>query len=213
MKRIVLLLAIVLLSISCLQAQTWGEWFKQKKTQLKYLGEQIAALKVYGDYVKKGYNIAHGGLETINKFKRGEFDLHNKYFNSLAEVSPTVRRYVKIAQAIELQKEIITIYQECYRETRKSKWHYGNDVEYVGSVFGNVLNLCSSTLDGLITVATSGKLELTERERISRIDILYEDMQRHYTFARQFSEEVRMIGKSRMQESDDAKIVTKMIKE
>ena len=48
-----------------LKAQTPDEWFKQKETQIKYLLEQIVALKSYGDMVNKGYNIAQNGLATI----------------------------------------------------------------------------------------------------------------------------------------------------
>ncbi len=64
MKTILLVIATVLLFQSA-NAQTWDEWFKQKKTQKKYLVQQIAALRVYLDYLKKGYTVVHNGLNTI----------------------------------------------------------------------------------------------------------------------------------------------------
>ena len=48
-------------SFQAAKAQTFAEWFQQKKTQIKYLTEQIAALEQYGNYVKQGYRIAQGG--------------------------------------------------------------------------------------------------------------------------------------------------------
>ncbi|ULT42931.1 conjugal transfer protein TraI [Niabella defluvii] len=72
MKKILLFLLLVVSAGSNLQAQTFAEWFQQKKTQKKYLLQQIAALQVYIGYAKKGYNIAKDGLNTIGGFTRGE---------------------------------------------------------------------------------------------------------------------------------------------
>jgi hypothetical protein len=86
------LFIIMLCSMSCYtsiaQTPNWNEWFRQKKTQLKYLAEQIAALKVYLEYLKKGYDVAQKGLSTIELIKSGSFSLHKDYFNSLKQVSP-----------------------------------------------------------------------------------------------------------------------------
>ncbi|MCH5688762.1 conjugal transfer protein TraI [Niabella sp. W65] len=53
MKKILLFLLLVVSAGSNLQAQTFAEWFQQKKTQKKYLLQQIAALQVYIGYAKK----------------------------------------------------------------------------------------------------------------------------------------------------------------
>jgi hypothetical protein len=60
------------------QAQNF---FNQKKTKLKYIAQQIALLKVYTGYLKKGYGIAQDGLKAISDIKHGDFDLHNNYLN------------------------------------------------------------------------------------------------------------------------------------
>ena len=52
-----------------------------KKTQKKYLLQQIAALKVYISYAKKGYNIVSSGINTIRDIKKGELNLHNNFYN------------------------------------------------------------------------------------------------------------------------------------
>jgi hypothetical protein len=60
MKRVVTILFIVI--SQCAHAQNWKEWTQQKKTQLKYLSEQIIAFKTYMQFVEKGYSIAKNGL-------------------------------------------------------------------------------------------------------------------------------------------------------
>jgi hypothetical protein len=71
MKNLLLVIAIVICHVSfCQNAQ---EWTRQKKTQIKYLLQQIAANKVYIEYIEKGYNIARKGLQTIHDIKKGDF--------------------------------------------------------------------------------------------------------------------------------------------
>lgn len=68
--------------------QTWGEFFSQKKTQKKYLLEQLVALKMYAGYLKKGYDIVGSGIGTVWDIKNGEFSLHSTFFSSLKSVNP-----------------------------------------------------------------------------------------------------------------------------
>ena len=79
-----MLLAIAIgLYIGPVSAQTVNEWVNQKSTQKKYLLQQIAALQVYINYAKKGYNIVSGGINTIRDIKKGDLNLHNTFFSSL----------------------------------------------------------------------------------------------------------------------------------
>ena len=64
-------------------SQTLAEWTQQKKTQIEYLLDQIAANKVLIDYVEKGYEISKIGLTTIQNIKLGDFNLHRDLFRSL----------------------------------------------------------------------------------------------------------------------------------
>src|SRR3954463_9131175 len=86
-----LLLLLLLLTIHTVcKAQTWDEWFKQKKTQVKYLEEQIIALHVNGNYLEEGYKIVQGGLSAIHDIKNGDFNLHKDYFSSLKRVNTAI---------------------------------------------------------------------------------------------------------------------------
>ena len=57
MKKILILFLLTII-VTTTQAQTFAEWFRQKKTQKQYLIQQIAALQVYIGYAQKGYSIA-----------------------------------------------------------------------------------------------------------------------------------------------------------
>ena len=78
MKKQMLTLFAVLLTVHPTYCQRLKEWIQQDKTQKEYLTEQIAQLKIYLELTEKGYNIAKEGLTVIGEIKRGEFKLHKK---------------------------------------------------------------------------------------------------------------------------------------
>lgn len=71
-------------------SQTFNEWFRQKKTQIKYLTEQIAHLQAQIILIKKGCDIARDGWELITDFKNGEFSLHEDHFNRKERINPAI---------------------------------------------------------------------------------------------------------------------------
>lgn len=202
MKKILLFLLLVS-AASGLQAQTFAEWFQQKKTQKKYLLQQIAALQVYIGYAQKGYNIAKEGLTTIGGFTKGEFNLHTDYFNSLKSVSPEIKRYAKVADIIALQIKIVQNYNRTYRQINSSDAFLNDELAYISRVFGRLLDDCDKTLDELITITTDSKLEMKDNERIDRIDKLYLDMQDKFTFSQSFSNDAKSLAASRLKEKTD----------
>src|SRR5260221_14255636 len=98
MKKILTVLLMII--APGVHAQNWEEWTQQKKTQIKYLEGQIAALQVYLSYAEQGYSIAKHGLTAINDIKNGDFSLHKGYFTSLKNVNPKIKSYWKIADII-----------------------------------------------------------------------------------------------------------------
>ena len=106
MKQIMLIIVAFTFSASS-QAQTRSEWTRQKKTQIRYLLEQIVAFQAYTGYLKKGYSIAGKGLSNIQHSKDGEWSLHKDFFGSLKAVNPSVKSYAKVADVIDMQIKII----------------------------------------------------------------------------------------------------------
>ncbi|OJW81919.1 MAG: hypothetical protein BGO69_15105 [Bacteroidetes bacterium 46-16] len=203
MKKALLFLLLLVLATGSLQAQTFAEWFRQKKTQKKYLLQQVAALQVYIGYAQKGYKIAKEGLTTISGFTKGEFNLHGDYFNSLKTVNPQVRKYVKVADIVALQVKIVQDYNRTYGQLAKSDDFSREERDYIRRVFGRLLNDCEQTLNELIAVTTDGKLEMKDDERMKRINLLYIDMQDKYTFSKSFCNDVSLMAAARTREQTE----------
>ena len=181
-------------------AQTWDEWFKQKKTQIKYLTQQVAALQVYEGYLSKGYEIAKGGLHTIGNIKNGEFDLYKAFFSSLSYVNPSIQHYSRIADIVALQLSINKQYKRCFENWNGSKQLSSNEIHYINTVFTGLLNNCANDIGDLISLLTVKQFQLGDDQRIQRIDAIYNDMKDKNAFAQSFSNEVNVLITNRQKE-------------
>lgn len=199
MKKLIMAIAICLVTSSS-NAQTADEWLNQKATQKKYLLQQIAALQVYLGYAKKGYTIVTSGVNTIRNIKNGDLNLHRDFFNRLKNVNPSILKYAKVADIIAYQVKIIKQTKITIQQIRETKQFTEAELGHCKQVFDNLLDECIKTVEELILVTTSGKLEMKDDERLKRIDGLYADIQDKYSFACSFSEDMGLLAVQRLGE-------------
>ncbi len=200
MKRILLLATAGLFASLSSNAQTADEWLNQNSTQKKYLLQQIAALQVYLGYAKKGYTIVTSGVNTIRNIKNGDLNLHRDFFNRLKNVNPAIRRYAKVADIIAYQVKIVKQTKITIQQIRETKQFTQAELEHCKQVFDKLLDECTETVEELILVTTSGKLEMKDDERLKRIDRLYADVQDKYSFTCSFSEDMGLLAVQRLGE-------------
>ncbi|MEO7983793.1 MAG: hypothetical protein ABI688_06910 [Bacteroidota bacterium] len=202
MKKQFLILSLFFFSLGA-GAQSFAEWFQQGATQKKYLVQQIAALQLYIGYVQEGYTIAKKGLGAINDIKHAELSLHTEYFNSLKTVNPTVRNYAKVGEVIAMQLRIVQLYKKALKQIKNCGDFNEKEILYMKGVFDRLIDDCTKTLDELIAVTTNGRIEMSDDERLTRVESLYRDMQSKYTFVQGFSNEAKMLASSRSSDQDD----------
>ncbi|HWZ35204.1 MAG TPA: hypothetical protein VNW51_03550 [Mucilaginibacter sp.] len=197
----VLCFMICALSFQLTQAQTFAEWFSQKKTQLKYLTEQIAALEQYGNYVKQGYQIARNGWGGIGNWAKGELDLHSAYYGSLKTVNPAIKNnpkadsIVSCAQLIPEQFDHLNGLASLDNSTRN----------YIGKVKSAVLTETDKDLAELQMVITDGQAELTDDERMERLDAIDERVRDKLVFSGSFCNSLRILIVQRINSLNDMK--------
>lgn len=198
MKQLVFLFFLVL-AISTVkgQAQNTAEWLRQKNTQKKYLLQQIAALQIHLESIKKGYRIARTGLHAVSDLKNGEFNLHSLYIQSLKKVNPTIRKYGRIAEISATQVKILKDYKALKDRIQADGMYSRAELDYIDRALGSILDNCEQVISDLIDVLSDGKLELKDDERLERIDKLYNAMQENADLSRSFSYEVMGISQNR----------------
>ncbi|UKT65069.1 hypothetical protein [Pedobacter mucosus] len=190
------ILGILMLFSLGVSAQTWSEWFSQKKTQQKYLLEQLAALKLYSGYLKKGYEISKFGLSFIKDASKGEFNLHEAFFSSLKTVSPEIIGSGAVAQIFEKQLSVRRVIKGI--DVRIESFPAHSD--YLVKVKNNLQQSCLDDLEELVLVLASGKLEMGDEERIFRIDKINAAMEEKEAFAQSFLRSLMSMERSKNKE-------------
>lgn len=86
-------LLIVLNSVSseCI-AQTWDEFFRQKKTQRDYLIFQVGALEIQSNLLAESASIFRFGLDAVGNWKGLEKEIHVVFFDSFKSLGPMSQR-------------------------------------------------------------------------------------------------------------------------
>jgi hypothetical protein len=202
MKWKMILILLVLAHVS--KAQTRAELFEQKKTQKKYLVQQIEALELYLGYAKKGYDIANDGLRTIGAIKNVDFSLHDGFFKSLNTINPKIQKWAKAADIISLQISILQNARQTLKAVREDGHLSPGELDYCSSVFDDLLEDCILNIDALTVLVSSTELSMKDDERMNRIAALYLDMQDKYAFASSFGEGLARLVYSR--KIDEAEI-------
>ena len=201
LRKGLLAFLVLLLSFSVSYGQTWDEFFKQQKTQLKYSIKQIAGLKIYAEFLQEGYKVASKGLNTVKDITNNEFNLHSLFINSLKTISPIIRKDLRIPEIIALQIEI----RNSLKNSHSNYYLSASNQQYVSEVKEKVLEECKADLDELFMILTSGKLDMKDDERLKRLEKVYASMKDKARFAQSFSGSVNIFirQKENDQESDN----------
>lgn len=199
MKRLLALIVVFTIP-SLLFSQTTAEWLEQKKTQRKYLVQQIVAFKTYLGYLKQGYDIAQKGISTVQHIKNGEWDLHRDYFGSLKIVNPSILKYRKVAELSAMLVKTVKQTKSLISYTKRRNEFNPGEINYIGRTCEQVITECLESIDELMMVITSGELEMKDDERIWRIEKIYDQAQEHQVFLQSFGNSVTMLSQQRLGE-------------
>lgn len=182
------------------------EIWRQKKTQRKYLTKQIALLQAYTEFLKKGYEVAQKGLNLIGAIKDGDFQQHKNYFASLKAVKPAIRDYSRV-QLIASQLDNVQVVVD---KILNGPYHE----EFTGEEWQEVIQACSlihgestSVRDDLALVLTSNELQMTDDQRLQRIDYLNEEMSSVCSGARELLSSIESLWRVRAKARQDGRLL------
>lgn len=185
LKKISVVILFLLIAAQ-LNAQTFNEWFRQKKTQKKYLVQQIAALKIYLKYLKQGYRIVDKGLNLVGDIKDGNFHSHKTYFESLRDVNSVVANSGNISSLIFYEEMVIKHASKMRSEFIGNPFLTAEEIDYIQLVCENLMRLSRENTASAENLLTSQKLEMKDDERIARLRVLCLEAKDRFSFAREF---------------------------
>jgi hypothetical protein len=184
-------------------AQFLGGFFSQQSQQRKLMAAQIAGYQTYLGTLKTGYHIAQTGLKTAHDLKNGTFSLHSDYISSLSQVNPLIQNNPKGKTIADLNNQTLALLPAEINWQRQQKMLTPAEIGYLQKVADNLTAKCRLDMDELLQVLTPGKLQLTDAQRLARLDKLYDSMKDKYAFAGSFTSKCRKLALSRKQQTRD----------
>lgn len=172
--------------------------------------QKLAQMKSILKEMYKGYQIVSTGYNQVRDITQGNFSLHEAFLNGLLSVSPAVARYHRIAGIITAQAEIIKEYKDGYRIFKKDPHFSAAELSYLGSVYQNLAAASLKNLDALTMVITSGKLRMSDDERLKAIDRIADDMTDKRSFLRCFNTDTRLQAIQRAREQNDCRTLQEL---
>ena len=203
-KMIVLLITLSFCITTKLSAQS------QEAQQLLLDIEKLVQFKQILKDLKKGYQIVSTGYSTIKDLSEGNFNLHKTFLDGLLMVSPTVKKYKRIADIINNQVMIVKEYKNAYNRFKQDGNFNPDEIEYMGKVYSNLFKQSLNDLDELTNVITDDKLRMSDDERLEAIDRVYNNMQDKLLFLRHFNNNTTILAIQRARERNDAVTLKKI---
>ncbi|MGN6354816.1 MAG: TerB family tellurite resistance protein [Parafilimonas sp.] len=178
----------------------------QEIAQLLLDVEKLTQFKQILSDLKKGYEILSSGYNSIKNISQGNFSLHETFLNGLLEVSPAVQRYERIADIMQYQLRIVKEYKAAFSQFKSDKHFTAGEIDYMGSVYSRLFDESVESLSDLITVITAGKLRMSDDERISAIDHVWDEVQDQYGFLKAFNNGTALLSLQRQKDEQDVDV-------
>lgn len=204
-KMIMLVILIGLCKIGYSQGVVG--FFTQKQTQTQYLVQQIAALKLYAGYLKQGYKIVDGGLNTIGDIKGGHLKLDEHYFEGLKRLHPKVRH--QSAAVVKVHNNILKTIALGRKLVREASSLDGPDVAFAEEVFKNAQKTAGDLHISLEQILDEG-VKMTDDERLGRVNQIYNAMLIQYQGLKVFNHDLQKLEIQKLQELKEVKIMKQL---
>ena len=175
--------------------------------------EKLAQFKSILKQMKQGYSILQGGYRTVKDLSEGNFSLHRTFFDALARVGPTVRRYHKVAEIIQMQLRILETCRTYSRQLNKKNLFQDGELSYLLKIYQSLLGRSLNNLEELVLVLSDRALSMSDSDRLDAIDGIHEEMQEMMIFLRKFSNDSKLLLLQRKKEVNDVRSIRKQIKQ
>ncbi|PWV47133.1 hypothetical protein C7475_109221 [Chitinophaga sp. S165] len=200
-------LLLVLGAVAQIPSPSWDEWFKQKKTQKKYLITQIAELKVYLGLLEKGYRIAGDGLHLVHSIKNGEFGLHDLFYKSLSAVNPALRRHADVGTVAASQLLLVAKATALRKKASANPMLSASEKATITTTCGRIAHDALDVINQLEVAFASGTLSMTDDHRLSILETLRARSRKQWAFFQGYQSEASMAVQQKTREAVSAQVI------
>lgn len=199
MKKIIIAISLCICFVSS-NAQS------DEVQQLLLNVEKLAQFKKILKNMKDAYKIIFKGYTAVKDLSQGNFTLHKTFLDGLMEVSPAVKKYKRITDIFTYQARIFKEYKAACQQFRDDKQFNSTEIDYLGKVYSNLFNETLKSLEELAMVITSGKLRMSDDQRLQAIDRIYAGVVDQYSFLNEFNNNTAILSLQRKSEQAEIKM-------
>lgn len=203
-------IAVIMVFFFCLVTTKVASAQVQEMQQLILDIEKLTQLKGILSDMKTGYQIYQQGYGSISQLSKGNFDLHSVYLNGLLSINPTVKNYGRVAEIITQQVSLLSEYKNAYKQFRQSGSFSVSELNYMSSVYTQLVNQSLQNLDDLTIVLTAGKLRMSDDERMRAIDRIYASSSDKLQFLRHFNRQGVLLNIQRSKDVGDTRTMKQL---
>ena len=176
---------MLMICLSCASVRSKAQQYEIQQLLLDI--EKLAQLKSILNSMYKGYEILSDGYGAIKDISEGNFNLHNDFLNSLLEVNPVVQQYKRVTDIFYYETLIVQTTGRALKQFRASDMFSADEVNYLGTIYNNLLNASAKNIEDLLTIITAQQLRMSDAERLEGIDRIYDDVQDKLLFLQHFN--------------------------
>lgn len=198
MKKTFITIALFIISFTALPLHTIAQ--EQEIAQLVLNLEKLNQLRKILQQLYDGYKIVSEGYNKVKKITSGNYKIHELFLDGLYKVSPTVKKYHRVADIIRDQVAILKESKSALKEITAFNVFTNGQIEYVDKVYDRLIDDSMKNLDELLMIITSGQLRMSDDERLKGIDRIYLDIQKKLLFLRSFNNRQKMIAVEKLRD-------------
>ena len=204
--NIIVIMVIFILIINAQRSYAQAQELQQLLLNI----EKLTQLKGILSDMKTGYQIYQQGYSSISQLSKGNFNLHSVYLNGLLSITPAVRNYGRVPEIISQQASLISEYKSAYNRFKGSGAFSAGELNYMGSVYSQLISQSLQNLDELTNVLTAGKLRMSDEERIKAINRIYLSSTDKLQFLRYFNRQGTLLNIQRSKDIGNSRTLKRL---
>ena len=156
------------------KGQTWSEWWNQKKTRMKYMREQEAALAALQQTTANGYAGTLLEMWLVDSFFMKDYSQHWNFFNELRRSNPALIDAETMEEYVAKEDMLISRIQMAWELYSRHPGGIGPSIMSYFDLFDEKIEKIGLYKEELLYVTRTGEFTMLDSERWKE---LYRDIE------------------------------------
>ncbi|MBX0335368.1 conjugal transfer protein TraI [Pontibacter sp. HSC-14F20] len=149
-------------------------------------------------------------LTEISEWSERQRRLYADYYDELWQVKQAIATYRQVREIITLQAALVSEYRRAYGLFRQDGHLSPAELEYLYRVYAGILSESIQHLDQALLVTSSFATQMSDGERLSRLEAAAAGIRQHYSDLRRFNAGQLQLCLQRAREQGDLEAVQRL---